>query len=24
LLTEDLHHGQIVAGVRIRNPFMAD
>ncbi len=24
LLTEDLNHGQIVAGVRIRNPFLAE
>jgi predicted nucleic acid-binding protein len=24
LLTEDLNHGQIVAGVRIRNPFIPD
>jgi predicted nucleic acid-binding protein len=24
LLTEDLNHGQIVAGIRIRNPFMVD
>ena len=24
LLTEDLNHGQIVAGIRIRNPFIPD
>jgi predicted nucleic acid-binding protein len=24
LLTEDLNHGQIVAGIRIRNPFVPD
>jgi predicted nucleic acid-binding protein len=24
LLTEDLNHGQIVAGIRIHNPFIPD
>jgi predicted nucleic acid-binding protein len=24
LLTEDLNHGQVVAGIRIRNPFIPD
>ena len=24
LLTEDLNHGQIIAGIRIRNPFIPD
>jgi len=24
LLTEDLNHGQIVAGTRIHNPFIPD